>query len=309
MSEKSIIDKFLEERQKGIGGSDSPVILGVSPFKTLTDLWFEKKNLSMEPETPAMKRGKVMEPIIADMYEAETGRKLIIPNEPRVHPDLPHIRGNPDRDVIFDDSVPGPLEIKCPGIRVFGKIKREGVPNYYQVQLQHYMGLTDAEKGSLAVFNAENWQLLWFDVPRDDELIEMIYEKDTDFWKVIIESDLPPDVDIRPTDMPAYDGAVLKLENVSWKKAVENLRQAKAFKAEAEEIEKLAKERLQTIMEANNAEVVEGGGARIYWRHQSGNLLFDVKALKRDHPKIHEKYVKVGKASRPFRPFFFTEDE
>lgn len=35
-------DEWLENRKKGIGGSDAAAILGISPFKTNVDLWLEK---------------------------------------------------------------------------------------------------------------------------------------------------------------------------------------------------------------------------------------------------------------------------
>ena len=35
-------EDWLEERKKGIGGSDAATILGLNPYKTSIDLWEEK---------------------------------------------------------------------------------------------------------------------------------------------------------------------------------------------------------------------------------------------------------------------------
>lgn len=34
--------EWLEQRRKGIGGSDAPVIMGVNPWRSPMDLWLEK---------------------------------------------------------------------------------------------------------------------------------------------------------------------------------------------------------------------------------------------------------------------------
>src|SRR2546421_1010475 len=53
-------------------------------------------------------------------------------------------------------------------LRAFSRMKREGLPAPYICQLQHSLGVWDYTWGSYAVFSAELWSLLWFDVKRDD---------------------------------------------------------------------------------------------------------------------------------------------
>ena len=38
-------DEWLEYRRKGIGGSDASAILGISPFRTCRDLFYDKLNI------------------------------------------------------------------------------------------------------------------------------------------------------------------------------------------------------------------------------------------------------------------------
>ena len=42
-------EEWLNNRKNGLGGSDSSIILGISPFKTNIDLWLEKTG-QKEPE-------------------------------------------------------------------------------------------------------------------------------------------------------------------------------------------------------------------------------------------------------------------
>ncbi len=92
-------EKWLKDRQKGIGGSDSPSVLNISPWKTARELWAEKRGLvplDQEP-TPAMKRGAVLEHIVADMYAEVTGREVRVVKEQLTHPEHSWMHGNIDR--------------------------------------------------------------------------------------------------------------------------------------------------------------------------------------------------------------------
>ena len=158
-----------KDRSKSLGGSDSPVVLGISKYKTRRELAQEKLGLLPEQEeTAPMRRGKALEAIVADLYAEQTGRIVTARDEALVHPRHPFITGHIDRDVATGDGMEGVLEIKCPGMAVFGRCKREGLPQEWVVQLQHYLGLKGASWGSFAVHNSELWELLWFDMKRDD---------------------------------------------------------------------------------------------------------------------------------------------
>ena len=52
-------EQWLEERRKGLGGSDSPVVLGQSPFRDVHDLWRDKKGLLPDEEPSPVQRAMV----------------------------------------------------------------------------------------------------------------------------------------------------------------------------------------------------------------------------------------------------------
>jgi putative phage-type endonuclease len=296
-----------EERKKGLGGSDSPVVLGVSPFKTPRELWEEKRSdaLIEAPPNPAMQRGTALEPVIADLYHQATGRKLVQLDKSLRDSEQPWLRANVDRMIPSNGIGDGVLEIKCPGLHMFGKIKREGVPEYYMVQLQHYLAVTGCQWGSLAVFNAEQWELLFFDMDRDNDLINLIRVKDAEFWQLVQTGTPPAEIDqTQELGLPQVGGELVKTDSQQWAQAVERLRVAQGLKKEAEALEAEAKADIVGLMTAHEADVVEGAGARIYYREQAGRVSIDTTRLRKEMPEVAEKYGKHRKPFRSFRAYY-----
>lgn len=303
-------EQWLEQRRKGIGGSDSPVILGVSPFKTVRELWDEKLGLVEDaPPTAAMERGTYLEPVAAQLYMDKTGRKVKRVNDILRHKEHDWMLANIDRQIQSENGKgPGILEIKCPGLSVFSKCKREGLQDYYIVQLQHYLAVSDRSWGAFAVFNAERWELIHFDVDRDQELIDLIISHDRDFWQMVQEGRVPEET-APVVDLPPVEPTELyTMDSPAWKEAIERLREAQEIKKEAMALEDDAKATVQLIMEQAGVDVAEGAGARVYYRMQNGRKSFDKTLLKKDHPEIDLKnYEKTGSPYKVFRPYFMKE--
>ena len=301
-----------EARKSGLGSSDMPAVLGVSPWVRPEDLFEIKKGRRPEPEeSPAMKRGKVLEAVAAELYQERTGRKLWRSNQTIRHRNYNWMLAHLDRRIVGEDKGVGALEIKCPGLRTFAKCRREGLPYYYLVQLQHQMDVAGYEWGAFAVFNSELWEMIYFDVPRDQELIDLIHEKGAEFWNLVqTEEFYPADwsgplAEPKPVEIPDMKAQVVTIESAEWAEAVAKLRDAREILAEAEALEKEAQEDIKKLMEAVNAAAAEGAGARIYWTPQAGRKTFDVKALAKAHPEIDlAPFYKISAETRPFRPYF-----
>lgn len=301
------------DRMSGIGGSDSPVIiLGEQhPFSNPLELWEEKCGISQRAETysPALERGTVMEPIIADIYAKRTGRSVYVEPRQLRNPDYDFMVGNIDRwivDSTHDDK--GILECKCPGIRQFLKVKRQGPSDYYVIQLQHYFATSGKKWGEFAIFNADLWELITFSAERDEEFIQFLIEKDADFWHHVVTK-TPPEYTptVKTEDIPKIDIDVkfAKIDTDEWRDAVENLKMARDVSVEADAVVDDAKKRLQSIMTAGDLQIAEGAGARIYWKFAAGRKTFDLDAFKKAHPEIDTSlYMKTGASSRVFKPYF-----
>lgn len=306
-----------DDRRSGLGGSDSPVVLGVSPFKTRKELWREKIGVDPPKEinSPAIKRGNSLESIVADLYAEVKGRKVEVVKQKLHHPLFHHIYAHIDRRIIDDKKAgPGVLEIKCPGAAVFGKCKREGLQPYYIIQLQHYLGVTGMKWGAFAVFSAEYWEIIEFDVFPDQELIRMIIQEDNKFWNQVLAKEEPQEPEIKAEiDEKMESLSVSEIANMEkinpdlWAELVTRYHEAKMLKEEGEANLDLYESKIKEEMARVNAKMAEGAGARIYWKEQKGKLGLNKSLFEAERPdefKIYQSYLAAGKPSRPFRAFF-----
>lgn len=143
---------WLNERKSGLGGTDGAAILGLSKYATGYDVWCQK--LGMVPskdETPAMRWGHLLEPVVAQAYCERTGRSVWNPDQLMRHSLHDFIIGTPDRLVI---GAKRGLECKTSAAHmadVWGPDGSDVIPEHYLVQVCHYMALTDYDVWDVAV--------------------------------------------------------------------------------------------------------------------------------------------------------------
>ncbi len=300
-----------DERRHRIGSADAPVIMGVNKWKDPQQLWLEKTGQAQDDIelTPAMERGIMLEPIAANLFARETGRNLQTVTSTISHPDIQYITATPDRMQLTEAKSgygTGCLEIKTFGLKTFGEIQRQGLPDYCIIQGQHQLGVTGCRWGSFAILNPERWKLIHFDFERDDELIAIIFAKCRAFWKQVIEHTPPEPLERPVVELPPVGGKVFEMgSSPQWARAVEDLRMARDLAEEASQVEAQAKAKVQELMARVGADVAEGAGARVYWKEQSGRKTFDYKKFLKDHPEMNvADYWKHGGAFRSMRTYF-----
>jgi putative phage-type endonuclease len=86
----------LELRRSGIGGSDIAAILGLSPYATPLDVFRSKVENYVQSDSWAFRRGRLLEPVVAQIYAEETGAMLREVGTLR-HPDRSIVLATPDR--------------------------------------------------------------------------------------------------------------------------------------------------------------------------------------------------------------------
>lgn len=229
------------DRDKYIGGSDIPIIMGISPFKTRFDLLLEKAGLKENDfnGNDYTEYGNVLEPKIRDYINATYNKNFIegkhYNEDIRVHTD-----GEDDNAI---------LEIKTTS-----QI-HENVNDYkvYLVQLLFYMFQTDKFSGMLAVyerpkdFNEEfdKRRLQIFNIKLEDykDLLEQINKAVEQFRIDLVkikENPFMTEEELLPVDLIELSNKVVVLENQL---------------AEMEKVETLAKElkaQLKSAMQNNN---------------------------------------------------------
>ncbi len=304
-------EAWLEARRQGIGGSAVPVILGLSPYKSIQELYAEKRGLvEPTPAGPDAERGLLLEDIAADMYARQTGGQVRRVNAILVHPRIPYLFASVDRRVVGVPSG-GVLEIKVPRSMKFARIKRDGIPADYQAQGQHYLNVTGAPWVDFAVLGCDAWELLVVRVERDEELIALLEAKCAAFWTAVQEGRMP-DPETPPAEvmarLPEVGGTVTRVEGTEWAAAVAGLREARELHAEAESVRDAAENRVKSMMERAGLDVVEGYDTRIYFRESAGKRTFDLKSFQKARPDVDvAPFFKTGKPSRSFRVYDLKE--
>ncbi|TDM38049.1 hypothetical protein ETI11_01265 [Macrococcoides canis] len=186
-------EEWLKARQAGIGGSDAGTILGVNKWKSKTQLFFEKINpeLKQQVDNEYIYWGNVLEDVVAKEFETRTGKKVRKNNKMLRHPEHEFMLANLDRVVIGERAL---LECKTTSQYNIDQWKDDEIPASYLCQIQHYMAVTGYEKAYIAVLCGGN-QFIWKEVPRDDELIEIIINAEKDFWYNNVLAGVIPEID------------------------------------------------------------------------------------------------------------------
>jgi predicted phage-related endonuclease len=108
------------------------------------------------------------------------------------------VRENGLRPPVTYETLPpvGALEVKNASVYVakeWGEENNNEPPLQYQIQLQHQLMVTGLAWGSIAALVGGS-HFIWADRARDEQLINIIAEKEAEFWQRVIDR-RPPEAD------------------------------------------------------------------------------------------------------------------
>ena len=153
-------DEWLAYRRKGIGGSDASAVLGISPFRTARDLYFDKLGIVTADDGGnwvAMEMGNLLEDLVARIFAKKTGLRIFQRKVMYQHPHYPWMLADLDYLVEQPDGTLAILEIKTTNYNARDKWEynsEEIVPVYYEAQGRHYMAVVNLNR----VFLLPLWQ-------------------------------------------------------------------------------------------------------------------------------------------------------
>lgn len=222
------IDQYPNEqyallRKRGLGTSDSSILLGVNPYTTYTELVEEKcRNFLTAEEKEvgnktAVRKGRDLEPLIINKFSAIINKPIIKPSDMYAHKDFPWLKFNFDGVIDLGNGKYIPAEIKVVtayGIKHYDPTKawyREslgiinpepvdhskennsiatkaaeyGIPPYYYTQLQQQIYGLNAEFGYLTVMFDSTWEVVSFLIPRDETCITGLLAQGMKAWTTI----------------------------------------------------------------------------------------------------------------------------
>lgn len=292
---------FLAARRKGIGGSDVAAILGISKYKTAEQLWLEKTGQATDDDGDNYhkRRGRMFEPVIKQLY-ADAHPELVLDQTigQREHPEFPWMLANYDAISYGDtknlDIMPRIVEIKAPSIGAYRKIQREGMKEEWIVQMQHYLAVSGLSLGTFVVFCAELCEQIEFDVRRDPGMIEMLIEREREFWTLVETMTPPPTVVREFADAPPIEqvGTVTKRHDDDFLDAVRALREATELCDTADALKAEARARVLELAESKPG-IYETPNARIYYTVTKGRASFEKAKLAAARPLDPEKVKTV----------------
>lgn len=178
---------WLAERRGGIGGSDASTIAGVNRWGSRYELWLDKTGrLPEQPETPAMRMGRLLEPVVAQMFTEDTGIRTR-------RAGLMASRTRPWQRVSLDDLTEdgGILECKTTNWRLADEWDDGQVADHAEVQVQHALAVTGRTHAWVAVL-IDGRDFRFERVERNDHLIEVLTDMEDRFWRDHILADVAP---------------------------------------------------------------------------------------------------------------------
>lgn len=171
--------EWLDLRKTKLGASDAATILGVNPYSNARELWGRKVGLlEDQPETPAMTRGKLLEPEARQKFCEEIGMVY----KPIVGVSETYEWMMASLDGLADDNQ-SLVEIKCNGIKAREFVNKGEIPPWHVPQLAHQLIVTGLEKAYYYSFDGEDGTILEYDINK--EYNERLVEKLLAFWKAI----------------------------------------------------------------------------------------------------------------------------
>lgn len=298
--------QWLKERQCGIGGSDVGAILGVNKYKTPFEVYLEKTEPITEvgEQSESAYWGDQFEEVVAKEFEKRTGKKVRRDRKHYKHKEYSFMVANIDRKVVGENAI---LECKTANQYLANEWQDDEVPASYLLQVQHYLFVTGAEVGYIAVLIGGQ-KFVWKEVQRDEELIEVIIEAEKEFWKMV-QDKTPPALDgssaaekyLKERYKEAEEDKSIEL-GFEYKDKIKTYLdmkvQLKNFETQVKELEN------QIKFEIGNAEYAHAPGYSLSWKNISSNRI-DTKKLKLDYPEVYEKVVKENLS----RKFNIKEDK
>jgi putative phage-type endonuclease len=290
-----ISEQQREARQHGIGGSDAPVIVGASPYKSAVELWQEKTGQVVPPDlsdVEVVAWGNLLEATVADEFSRRTGIKVRRVNETIIDRREPYLMANIDRRVV---GAPEVVEIKT--VRGLA----DDTPRAdHLVQVQHYMHVGDFQRGWL-VYLIAGQRLAWFEVKRDQGAIDELLAAERIFWQHVRERTAPAPksaFDLRLLYPTEAGGSVIASDEVidAATRLAGIKSQIKTLEAEADAAEKKVLEAMN-----DNATLLSPEGEILAtWKQAKPSRSFDRARLEAEHPEIAATYYTEKAGSRRF---------
>ncbi len=247
-------DAWHEMRRIKIGASNSPAILGISPYKDSVDVYEEMVLNKKGYINKAMTRGTELEPIARDFYNRKFGTDFspAVTVSTKYEFLMASLDGlNSSEDVI--------LEIKCPGKKVYDQCANYDIPKHWEYQIQHQFSVTGSKAAILLVWVDEDNYLVNFHTPIPAIMDEIVDCCRKFYYSSIVGATIP-----KPIDMD-YE---IRFDE-EWDQLVKDYLEVKKSRISYESHEKLLHEQILLL---SNGKQCKGSGVSVQKREVAGRV-------------------------------------
>lgn len=309
-------EEWLAYRRMGIGGSDTAAILGISPFRTAADLYYDKLNLPIddsEGNWVAMEVGHLLEDLVASIFAKKTGLKIYQRKSMFRHPYHDWMLADLDYLVEMPDGSTAILECKTTNYNARDKWEYDGkpiVPPYYESQGRHYMAVMNLNRVYYCCLYGNNEdEAIIRRIDRDMDYEMELIALEQDFWENHVLAKLPPpyledDGDLileslrrvlGTIDTDAEPVAFTKAQSARVTRFLELQDEKKLLDANSRRVESEMK-RMKALIVADmgtSASAISEDGYTITRKlsYTPGIFKDNLERLKMAHPDIYTEYV------------------
>lgn len=184
-------EQWIEERRRGIGGSDAAKVMGLSRWGGPFTVYQDKVNGVRTPvDSEAVHFGNVLEDIVAQEFARREGVKVRRRNSMTFSQEHPFMIANIDRELVGEKVG---LECKTASAYKSGEWEGDELPDEYYVQVQHYCSVMDWEGCWIACLIGGQ-RFIYKYVPRNESFIGSMIRMERDFWEGHVLPQNPPPI-------------------------------------------------------------------------------------------------------------------
>lgn len=270
--------EWLAVRRQYRPASETPAVMGASPFQTARQLWEVRTGRRDVFVSAAMREGTRREDEVRQKAAERYGE------------DWSPIVAVSGEYLASLDGISGcgacVLEIKV-SRKTHAAVAAGEIPRHYALQMHHQMMVTGAGRAILAAMDPDTGEVAYIELAADKDMHKAIREAWDGFWPLLELDDF-------------HDPREVQHAEADWLEAADAWRQAQIAKAQAETAEKIARERLDAL--AAGQMIASGAGVRLVRSVRAGTI--DYKRLLADQqiaPELAARYRKPATITTTIR--------
>ena len=304
-------EQFIAERMTGIGGTDISCLFDKNPYKTAYDVFFEKTGQLVPEDISNQEKirfGNYNEAYIVMRFEEETKLKVTKPEDTKKHPDYPFMIGNLDGEGVDSEGKRFVLECKTTGEYNADEWAGDKIPDYYRLQVLHYLVVTGYDYGYIA-YMISNRKFDFKRVDISDRESQIIIDKCKEFWGYVESKQFPlpnPELESASSILDimfpvSLDDEILDCTNNSLLN--DDILALKDIKAKIKALEKekeVYENKLKLVIQDHSGLRCADGSVSY---KSVTSTKFDTTAFKENEPKVYEELFARFKTSTTSRRF------